>query len=127
MAVSSWWTTAVRVSPPRRTNEWPVSSSVIRSQAFSSTDTFAWWIAGWEPTKCRASSSPKSSGESMPYFLANAKTVFFCVSVVSTEELSPVRWTSSMSPESATLTVRSLMWWVLPSRVTRTTWVSALP
>ena len=96
-------------------------------QACSSTSTRAWWIVGWEPTKCRASSSPNASGESMPYFLANAKTVFFWVSVVSTAALSPVRWTASMSPDSATLTVRSLMWWTSPSLVTRTTWVSALP
>src|SRR3981081_4919075 len=44
--------------------------------------------------------------------------------------LSPSRWLEAKSPASATLTLRSLISCVLPSgpeRVTRTTWVSALP
>ncbi len=63
----------------------------MRSQACSSIATRAWWIVGWEATKCRASTRPNPSGESMPCSRANAKTVFFCVSVASTAELSPVQ------------------------------------
>lgn len=63
----------------------------------------------------------------MPYSLAKAYTVFLVVSVGRTFALEPERWTSRMSPLSATDTFRSLMWWVPPSRVILTTRFSALP
>src|SRR5919197_6681272 len=53
--------------------------------------------------------------------------VFFWVSVGSTLELSPARCTASKSPESATLTLRSFIEWTSPSRVIRTSRVSAFP
>src|SRR3989442_8714603 len=59
--------------------------------------------------------------------LANAKTVFFCVSVGTTLLLSPVRCVSAKSPARATLTLRSLSSWRAPDFMTRTTCVSALP
>ncbi len=84
-------------------------------------------IGSWDPTKCLASSSANSSGEAMPCSRANAYTAFFCESVGSAEVLSPDRKTASSSPASATLTLRSRSSWAGPSRVTRTTLVSALP
>lgn len=65
--------------------------------------------------------------EAIPCFLANANTVFFWLSVGSTAALSPVRCTSSIAPERETLTLTSLIRCVPPSRVTRTTRVSAFP
>src|SRR5947209_4334189 len=62
--------------------------------------------------------------------LANAKTVFFCVSVGTTLLLSPVRCASAKSPASAIETLRSFRSWRAPFPpffVTRTTCVSALP
>src|SRR5438132_7117283 len=69
---------------------------------------------------------PKSSTSPIGS-LANAKTVFFCVSVGTTLLLSPVRCVSAKSPARATLTLRSLSSWRAPDFMTRTTCVSALP
>lgn len=85
------------------------------------------WMGSWLVTKCRARWMPNCSAEAMPCSLANAYTVFLVVSVGSTFALEPEWWTSSMSPLSATETLRSLMWWVSPSRVILTTRFSALP
>ena len=52
-------------------------------------------------TKCSESFSRYSSGDGMPCFFANANAVFFCVSVATTSELSPVRYEStSAAPRS---------------------------
>jgi hypothetical protein len=58
---------------------------------------------------------------------AKAKTVFFCVSVASTFSFAPVRWVSVMSPESETLTLRSVSSCLALLRSTRTRRTSALP
>ena len=63
-------------------------------------------IGANEPAKWRASRSPNSSISPIPS-LANAKTVFFCVSVGTTLALSPVRCTSVMSPDNVMPTLRS--------------------
>src|SRR3954468_23508327 len=84
-------------------------------------------IGSWLVTKCRARWMPNCSADSMPCSFAKANTVFLVVSVGSTWALEPDRCTSSMSPDRATETLRSLMWWVPPSRVILTTRFSALP
>ena len=108
----SWLAVAVRTSRPERQKEWPPS----RSHGYCSTVTRANEIACCDATKCLASSSAKSSIWPTPCSLANANTVFFCASVVSTAELSPVTWVAARSPDSATLTFRSAISCVSPSR-----------
>ncbi len=116
-------TPAVRTSDPSRENE----CGPRRCHGYSSISTRATPIVGRVAVKCRASSSANASGEATPCCFANAYTVFFWVSVGSTFALSPVRWVAARSPESETLTFRSVTVWVPPSRTTRTTRVSALP
>ncbi len=70
-------TVLVRVSAPVRWKECGPS----RCQACSDRSTRADVIAACAETKCRASSSPKSSIWSTPYCRAKAYTVFFCESV----------------------------------------------
>src|SRR6185312_1218651 len=59
--------------------------------------------------------------------LANAKMVFFCVSVGTTWPLSPWVWAASKSPRNCEVTFRSTTSCRGVSRVTRTTRFSALP
>ena len=78
------------------------------------------------PVKWSASRSRNSSGEGTPS-LANAKIVFFWVSVATTWELSPFVCAASKSPRSCEVTLRSATSWRAVSRTTRTTRFSALP
>ena len=102
--------------------------AAVRSQAYSSISTLACRIVG-----LRLDEVPGQQQREVLDLvrrrarLAKAYTVFFCVSVGSTAALSPVRCTAAMSPDSAELTLTSLMWWRPPSRTTRTSLVSALP
>lgn len=57
------------------------SEPEMRSQEYSSMRMRARWMDGWLSTKCRARWMPYCSADSMPYSLANAKQVFFVVSV----------------------------------------------
>ena len=127
-APASWMTRHARVSSPVRANECLVSP--IGAQPYSSTDTRARVICGWLPTKWAASSSPSTSGATGPSFWANAYTVFFCVSVASTAELSPVRWVAARSPDRLVDTFQSRITSPPPGpapRATRITRTSALP
>ena len=58
---------------------------------------------------------------------ANAKIVFFCVSVATTCALSPSRCAAAKSPRSCDVTLRSSISCRAVSRVTLTTRTSALP
>src|SRR5690349_383314 len=116
-------TTAVRTQAPERREECGPS----RCQPIDSSVTLAPETCGCVLTKCRASSSPNASGAPTPCSRANAYTVFFIVSVGSTPALSPLRWVAARSPESATLTFRSIRSWRSPPRRTCTRRVSALP
>src|SRR5690625_6078533 len=66
------------------------------------------------------------SGEPMPS-LANAKIVFFWVSVATTVALSPLKWAAAKSPRSCEVTDRSVMQCRGLSRSTLTRRTSALP
>src|SRR5579859_2002149 len=98
-------TAAVLVSPPDLANECPVPPTA--SQPYSSMLTRAVLMAGCEVTKCVASRTAKSSISPTPCSAANAYTVFFCASVLSTAELSPVRCVAARSPDSVIVTFRS--------------------
>ena len=63
----------------------------------------------------------------MPGSRANAKTVFFWVSVGSTAPWSPATWAAEKSPESEVDTLRSRMACRSVSRSIRKTRVSAFP
>src|SRR5215207_7138026 len=78
------------------------------------------------PVKWSASRSRNASGEAMPS-RANAKIVFFWVSVATTWALSPSVCAASKSPRSCEVTLRSMRSCRSVSRVTRTTRFSALP
>jgi hypothetical protein len=54
--------------------------------------------------------------ERTPFSLANAKAVFFWVSVGSTAAWSPLMCASSNRPRSAEETFRSRIWWRGSSR-----------
>src|SRR5688572_4367638 len=62
-----------------------------------------------------------------PWSFANAKTVFFWVSVVRTFAWSPVVWAASKEPRRWVETLRSVISWRAVPRWIRTTRVSALP
>ena len=118
-----------RVSSPVRANECP--GSPIGVQPYSSIATRARVICGWLSTKCAASFIASTSGGTGPSSWANAYTVFFCVSVVSTAELSPVRWVAARSPDRLVDTFQSRITSPMPPgpapRATRITRTSALP
>src|ERR1700722_20357746 len=121
-------TVVVRTRSPERANEYPVAPTGVHP--YSSTEIRARVIASCEATKNAARASAKSSGGTAPISLASANTRFFCESVGSTLALSPVRWVSSRSPESAVETFQSRIT-SPPSgatpRATRTTRTSDLP
>src|SRR6202453_1255921 len=104
-AVASCTTVVVRTSAPDRANEYPVAP--LSGQPNSSTEIRARVIASCEATKNAASASAKSSGGTAPISSASANTRFFCESVGSTLELSPVRCESSRSPDRAVDTFQS--------------------
>ena len=84
--------------------------------AYSSTSMRAPSASGVLAMKWSARVRPYSSTESMPFSLANAKTVFFCVSVGRMSRWSPVVWASSKLPRSEVETLRSRIWWRAVSR-----------
>ncbi len=122
---ASTTTSAVRTSGPVRRNPW--SWSAIRSQPNSSMRTSARETGATSSTKCRARRSANSSISPMPASRANAKTVFFWVSVGSTAPWSPATWAAEKSPESEVDTLRSRMACRSVSRSIRKTRVSAFP
>ena len=82
----------------------------MRSQAYSSTSMRAPSAAGVEAMKWSPRVSANSSIDSTPFSLANAKTVFFWVSVGRTSAWSPVTCASSKLPRSEVETFRSRIW-----------------
>jgi len=98
-------TSVVRVSWPVRAKEWAPSPAEGRRSSRtprSGSGPVDGVLAGDEvPGQVDA----ELLGDSTPYCLAKAKTVFFAVSVGSTLALEPDRCTSSMSPDSATETL----------------------
>src|SRR6202020_3506677 len=117
-----------RTRSPAGANEYPVAP--IGVQPYSSTEILARVIGSWDETKNDASLTANVSGSTAPSSLARAYTRFFCESVGSTLELSPVRWVPSRSPESDVDTFQSRITSEPPGpppRPTGTTRISALP
>jgi hypothetical protein len=121
-------TIAVRTSCPLRTNAWSCSvpCAGIRSQAYRSAVQRPPVTHSNELVKWSASRSRNASGEPMPS-RANAKMVFFWVSVGTTFALSPSRYAAAKSPLSCEVMSRSSISCRAVSRVTLTTRTSALP
>ena len=99
---------------------------MIRDQVYCSAAHRPPVTQSKSPVKWSASRSKKASGEATPS-LANAKIVFFWVSVGTTWLLSPSRWAATKSPRSCEVTFRSSISCRSVSRVIRTTRFSALP
>ncbi len=100
----------------------------MRSHSYCSACHTPPSIQSKDDTKCSPRVSRYSSGEGMPCSFANAKAVFFWVSVATTSALSPTRYEStSAAPRSCEVTFRSMISCRAVSRTIRTTLFSALP